>query len=92
MDDVDPGDNPAASRRLLSAKITCQPKLFFSQNYLAATLSGGSTKPLMRCLTSLSVSPQPKRYDPLRARGASPLGTVVNIIARKARAFDELRN
>jgi hypothetical protein len=36
--------------------------------------------------------PQWKLHNPLRACGATRLGTVFDIVARQARAFDELRN
>src|SRR5260221_6058160 len=35
---------------------------------------------------------QPKQYDPLRARGAASLGTMINIVAEQARTFNNLRN
>ena len=34
--------------------------------------------------------PQSEQYDPLRARGAAALGTVVDEVAQQARAFDKL--
>jgi hypothetical protein len=35
---------------------------------------------------------QSKQDNPLRARGAAGLGTVVDIVAQQARTFHELRN
>src|SRR5450432_4186177 len=36
--------------------------------------------------------PQSKQYNPLGARGAAALGTVVDVIAQQARTFDKLRD
>src|SRR6267143_5086138 len=36
--------------------------------------------------------PQSKQHNPLRARGATALGTVVDVVAQQTRAFDQLRN
>ena len=36
--------------------------------------------------------PQPEQHDPLRARGAAPLGAMIDVVAQQPRAFDKLRN
>ena len=36
--------------------------------------------------------PQPEQHDPLRTRGAAPLGALVDVVAQQARAFDQLDN
>jgi len=35
---------------------------------------------------------QPEQHDPLRARRAARLGTMIDVVAQQTRAFDELRN